>query len=122
MGIATLLAWNSREVALAYTDNLDTVPVLQICLQTCGFNLFLAGATLSFQGSLKALKRQKIASKVLLISMYAVSLPMSYFLSVYMEWGVSGLWGGFSSGQIIIAIIYLYLLMHMDWEKAVFDV
>lgn len=28
MGIASLLAWNSREVALAYTDNLDTVPVL----------------------------------------------------------------------------------------------
>ena len=54
--------------------------------------------------------------------MYAVSLPMSYFLSVYMEWGVSGLWGGFSSGQIIIALIYLYLLVHMDWEKAVLDV
>ena len=41
---------------------------------------------------------------------------MAFFLAVSIEVGVKGLWTGFALGQIIIIVLYVFLLHNTDWQ------
>ena len=95
---------------------MDTVALLRLCLESLAVSIALLGGALSLQGALKALQKQVLASRVLLLSLYIVSLPMAYYLAIDLEVGIHGLWTGFALGQIAIIFFYAFLMMHMDWE------
>ena len=95
---------------------MDTVALLKNCLESLSYSIALLGFALSLQGALKALQKQKIASKILLLCLYLISLPMAFCLAVIMEVGVTGLWTGFALGQIMIIILYALMLYHTDWQ------
>ena len=61
---------------------MDTVALLKLCLESLAVSIALLGPALSLQGALKALQKQVLASRVLLLSLYIVSLPMSFYVSV----------------------------------------
>ena len=51
-----------------------------------------------------------------MLCLYLISLPMAFFLAVSIEVGVKGLWTGFALGQIIIIVLYVFLLHNTDWQ------
>ena len=53
---------------------------------------------------------------MLILSLYCVSLPMAFFLSVVFEIGVTGLWTGFACGQLVTAALYAFMLFHVSWK------
>ena len=93
--------------------------LLKRCLQSLAFSITLLGPLLGLQGTLKALQKQEVAYKILLLSLYGVSLPAAYILSCVIEIGVTGLWTGFAIGQTVIVLLYLAEYLKTDW-KAVF--
>ena len=95
---------------------MDTVALLKHCMKTVALCIIILGPTMSLQGALKALQKQKIASKVLLTCYYCISLPVAYGLSVELEVGVTGLWTGMALGQLVIPLIYAYLFYNIDWR------
>ena len=40
---------------------------------------------------------------------------MAFVLAIKMEWGVMGLWIGFSIGQVLMALLYAVFLYRTDW-------
>lgn len=113
--VGTLTYVYSREIANAYTQDPDTLAVLRYCLRSLAVSISLLGFALSLQGALKALQKQNIASWILLLSLYGVSLPMSYFLAIKLEVGITGLWTGFSVGQAFVTTLYGIILLRTDW-------
>ena len=58
-----------------------------------------------------------MASQVLLLALYLVSLPMAYWLAVDMQAGVNGLWVGFALGMAVTCLLYAFLYVHVDWQE-----
>lgn len=83
-------------------------------------SIAILGFCLSIQGTLKALQKQRLASRILLFCLYAISLPAAYTLSIGLEIGVKGLWSGFAIGQLCITISYVVVYSRTDWQ-AVFQ-
>ena len=116
--VGALTYFYSREIALAYTQDPDTLALLRHCLRSLAVSISLLGFALSLQGALKALQKQNIASWILLLSLYGISLPVAYFLAIRMEVGVTGLWTGFSAGQVFVTVLYAWILaFRTDWQE-----
>ena len=111
----------AEEIAYAYTQDPDTVFLLERCLRSCAISIALLGFLCSLQGTLKALQKQKLASRILLVCLYAISLPISYILSIELEIGVTGLWTGFAAGQTCITVLYIIVFLRTSWQE-VFEI
>ena len=107
----------AHEIATMYTQDMDTLALLSNTLQSLSYSIALLGFTLSLQGTLRALQKQKVASQVLLLSLYLVSLPMAFWLAVDSQVGVTGLWTGFALGQVVTIFLYGFLILHVDWHE-----
>ena len=70
-----------------------------------------------FQGPIRALGLQKVASYFAIGCYWVISLPLAYFLGIHKEYGVIGLIGGFSIAVTIQCFIYLIIVMTRDWQK-----
>lgn len=115
-----LLTYNyASEIAYAYTEDSDTVALLERCLESLSFSLATLGAALSLQAVMKALLQQVIASKILMMCLYFISLPMAWWLSIELEVGVTGLWRGFCLGQVVVVLLYAFLIYHIDWQAII---
>ena len=60
-----------------------------------------------------------MATRILLGCLYFVSLPTAYLLAIYFEIGVTGLWTGFSMGQITMIILYMLIVLKVDWQEVI---
>lgn len=112
---ATGTYFYAREIATIYTWDEETIPVLTECLKSLSIAMATVGAVLSLQAIMKALLMQVIASKILILCFYLISLPMAWWVAMEMGVGVTGLWPGLASGMIIIAILYAFFIWHSDW-------
>lgn len=97
-GVGMLTYIYSQPIASFYTLDPDTLAPLKNCFMSLSVSICLLGPLLSLQGALKALQKQEVASRILLKSLYGVSLPLSYLLSCTFEIGMTGLWTGFAIG------------------------
>ena len=107
----------SYEIATAYTEDMDVVALLTTCLESLALSHAICGFNLSLQGALKALKKQVLASRILLLCLYTLSLPMAYTLSIGFGIGVKALFMGFAIGQAINSLLYLGLVLKTDWQE-----
>jgi MATE family multidrug resistance protein len=94
---------------------LDVVPVLSNVIRSLFVPIIFFAFTLIPQGALKALRQQKNAAYSLLFCFYFISLPSAYYLAMHTELGVQGLWMGFAVGQIVLFLLYNWLIMRTDW-------
>ena len=117
--LALVTYFYTEEISLMYTQEAETVPVVQNALVYGCLTIFLFPFTMTLQGALRALKLQKIASITLIICLYVIALPMAFYLSNYTELGVAGLWVGYSCGQIVIFFLYALIYAHVDWRMVI---
>ena len=78
----------SREISHIYTSDPDSVAILSPAFKALSFMIALISQMMTLQGTLKALLHQRIASIILVLCLYLVSLPMAYFLAFDMGVGL----------------------------------
>ena len=49
--------------------------------------------------------------------MVCVALPISYFLSFVMDYGLNGLWIGYGVSALCLALLYTRVITTLDWSK-----
>ena len=52
-----------------------------------------------------------------MISYYVLALPLALILAFSFEYGVAGLWVGFTIGSIILDIGFFFVIKCSDWNK-----
>jgi len=70
------------QLGLAYTRDMDVVPVFLKIMPAVYICLVVNGVNKGLLASLRALKKQVLATCVLAISLYLFCLPLSYYLGV----------------------------------------
>lgn len=54
---------------------------------------------------LRGIKDVRWSGAISVLSYWVVSLPLSYGLGIYLDWGVSGIWLGFTVGLFVAALL-----------------
>ncbi|CAM9871755.1 unnamed protein product [Scytosiphon promiscuus] len=71
-------------------------------------------------GILKGMGYQRIQAKAAL-GFWLVGVPSSWFLGVYLGWGLQGLWGGMAIAEGPLLLFYIYFLSTADWYRCMED-
>ena len=58
--------------------------------------------------------QHRIASIVVVLCMYLVSLPMARILALDMQVGITGLWAGFACGLLPVICLYIFFIFQID--------
>lgn len=77
LGIAILTTFFSREIACIYTNDPELIEELSETLEAMSYSVFFIACIYSMQGTLKAAKMHRVASAVLMLCLFLVSLPMA---------------------------------------------
>ncbi len=58
------------------------------------------------------------ATWLVFIAFYVISLPLAYYFTFQLQWGMVGLWWGVVCGSLCEVVLYYILLKYYcDWER-----
>jgi hypothetical protein len=77
------------------------------------------GITCAFTGILKGSGKQGVGGPIVVFSYFAVGVPVSYVLSFVFDLGVFGLCVGTAVGTIVHMLLYLTVVLRIDWRAEV---
>ncbi|KDO35046.1 hypothetical protein SPRG_01110 [Saprolegnia parasitica CBS 223.65] len=75
----------------------------------------LDGMNAVSQGIFRATGQQSMATVVNAAAFYLVGIPLAAFFGFYVDWGVHGLWVGFTHGSLTAFVLYMVALYRVDW-------
>ena len=68
------------------------------------------------QGVIRALDAQKEAQYIAIGAYYIVSIPLACIFTFYVKMDVRGLWIALAAGTAVQAILYVRLVLKLDWQ------
>lgn len=68
-------------------------------------------------GIIRGLGRQGYGSIYTLICYYIFGMPLALVFAFVLEWGVAGLWAGFTIACIVLDIGFFFIIACANWEK-----
>ena len=105
------MSWCRNDAAVAAMAALTVPAYLVWC--TSDTTAFMGGCTLRGAG------KQSVGATISLTSTYLCGVPMAFYLGLFTELKVSGLWLGMFAGQsVACAMQRVYLHRMLDWQKA----
>lgn len=112
-----LLVWNFREsLSILYTKENNVVAVLINLVEIYAF-LSAADFTGIFtSGILKGIGKERLLLKLYIFFYYIIGIPFSFALAFFADWGVYGLWSGWTAGLYITMIGFLFVYYKTDWN------
>ncbi|OQR85021.1 Multidrug/Oligosaccharidyl-lipid/Polysaccharide (MOP) Flippase Superfamily [Achlya hypogyna] len=75
----------------------------------------LDGMNAVSQGIFRATGEQSMATVVNAAAFYLVGIPLAAVFGFYLDWGVEGLWVGFTHGSLTAFVLYMIVLCRVDW-------
>jgi hypothetical protein len=65
---------------------------------------------------LRSTGRPGITAKLNIVACVFVMLPLGYLLALKLDYGLIGIWLALSAGWIFATSVYLYVIVHTDWQ------
>nr|CDS31280.1 multidrug and toxin extrusion protein 1 [Hymenolepis microstoma] len=79
--------------------------------------LFVDSIVAVCSGIIRGVGMQKVGGIVCIICMYLIGGPLGISLLLFTDLGVAGFWYGVSAGTGSEAIIYIIIILRIDWSK-----
>ena len=114
--ITFILQFVSYDIAKIYTDSDEMALRSSQNFLIYTYIFVIDGIQINLQSVIKALGLQEKAQNTALFSYFFVCLPMAYFLSVKMEYGIDGLWFGLLVALILLIVHFTNLVYSQDWN------
>ncbi|KAK6457521.1 uncharacterized protein RJT20DRAFT_149161 [Scheffersomyces xylosifermentans] len=122
-GISSLIGFSSclalillrKEIATLFTSDLDVSKTTGKIIIVLGVNQLVDSPNIIFAGCLRGQGRQKIGSKLNLISYYLIALPCSFYFGFHIGYELVGLWIGLGIGIATLTISEYCVLLHSNW-------
>nr|CUU97630.1 hypothetical transcript [Hymenolepis microstoma] len=66
---------------------------------------------------LVACGRQFLGAATIFVGYYCVGLPLGFYLTFNLEWGIIGMWIGLATGFFITDCVYTFFALKTDWKE-----
>ncbi|GMM35643.1 Erc1 protein [Saccharomycopsis crataegensis] len=108
-----------RPIASLFTSDPEVIDqVVDILKIIAVIQLFDAMNSVT-AGLLRGEGMQHIGSITNLSSYYIIGLPLAYFLTFKMGFGLQGLWIGTGVGLFCISVVQIFFSLHVDWDDII---
>nr|CDS31279.1 multidrug and toxin extrusion protein 1 [Hymenolepis microstoma] len=100
-----------------FTNDVGIIEMASHCLISIAVFQFVGGVVGVCSGIIRGVGMQRVGAIVCIGCMYLVGGPLGLCLLMLTDLGVSGFWWGLSVGMGAEAIIYIILILRIDWHK-----
>ncbi|KAK0702251.1 mate-domain-containing protein [Lasiosphaeris hirsuta] len=115
----TVLATFRSGIARIFTDDNDVIETVSQVMLVCAMMQVFDSLAAVSHGILRGVGRQAIGGYANLFSYYVIALPIGLSTAFVLDWKLSGLWTGLTSGLAVVCALELLYLYNADWESAV---
>ena len=121
MTVCAAFVYSVRDrFAYLYTSDAEVVALVADVALVYVLFVMLSGTTQCLRGILTGCGRQPVLAKVSIFASYAVGVPLSFILSGVtpygLDWGLSGIWLGLASSNVVRSLILFNVLRVQDWD------
>ncbi|MEE2908252.1 MAG: MATE family efflux transporter [Planctomycetota bacterium] len=108
--------WGRELTAVISTQemHLNVVPKL---LLICGVTQVFFAASMVIRQALRGTGDTIWVFIITVVSSYGIRLPAAWFLGVYLEWGLPGIWIGLCGELGLRAMMFLWRFIHGGWAQ-----
>lgn len=101
-----------------YINEPDVIKIASQLMIIAGLFQIMDGTQVTALGALRGLQDVNYPTLISLLSYWIITLPFAYFLGIYLNYGVNGIWWGYLIGLFFAAVIltgrFLYLLKRIN--------
>lgn len=101
-----------------YINEPDVIKIAAQLMIIAGLFQIMDGTQVTALGALRGLQDVNYPTLISLLSYWIITLPFAYFLGIYLNYGVNGIWWGYLIGLFFAAVIltgrFLYLLKRIN--------
>ncbi|KQC00969.1 MATE family efflux transporter [Pedobacter sp. Hv1] len=109
---ALLFVFASSLLPYIYTDDLKVVTIAAQLLIIAGFFQLFDGTQVVGLGVLRGIGDVNMPTFITFLSYWVIGIPLGYFLGIYLEMGVKGIWYGLTFGLLTASILLFFRLQH----------
>ncbi|HKL75742.1 MAG TPA: MATE family efflux transporter [Halanaerobiales bacterium] len=120
--ISLILIWIgvfifSEQIIAIFNNNPEVVKIGSSFLKIAGFSFSFIGIRLVIGSGFRGAGNTLIAMILAIIALIILRIPLSYFLSVNLNWGINGVWWGMLIANAISAIIGIIWFQKGTWKE-----
>lgn len=113
-GTALLFSLGNHILPYIYTSDNEVIAIAaQLLIIAAVFQLF-DGAQVVGLGILRGMGDVNIPTIITFLAYWVVGLPVGYYLGLYLNWGVQGVWYGLVLGLIVSAVLLFFRFQFMS--------
>lgn len=112
-----ILATLREGISRLFTNEAEVVAVISNVFWVLCIYIFFDTIHGVQSGIIRGLGRQAYGSIYTLICYYVFGMPLALVFTFVFDWGVAGLWGGFTIACIVLDIGFFFIITCCDWEK-----
>lgn len=105
---ALLFVFASSLLPFIYTDDLKVVTIAAQLLIIAGFFQLFDGTQVVGLGVLRGIGDVNMPTFITFLSYWVIGIPLGYFLGIYLEMGVKGIWYGLTFGLLTASILLFF--------------
>ena len=120
--LALLLIWAvmfifPEQIIAIFNDNPEVIKIGSSFLTIAGFSFSFIGIRLVIGSAFRGAGNTLIAMVLAIIALIILRIPLSYFLSVNLNWGINGVWWGMLISNAIAALLGIYWFQKGTWKE-----
>ncbi|MEJ5996082.1 MATE family efflux transporter [Pedobacter sp. Du54] len=105
---ALLFMFASSLLPYFYTKDINVVQIAAQLLIIAGFFQLFDGTQVVGLGVLRGIGDVNVPTYITFLSYWIVGIPLGYFLGIYLELGVNGIWYGLTIGLLTASILLFF--------------
>ncbi len=103
-------------IALAFTDDPDVVQLVVLFIRIHAISIPATGIFFSMAGALRGAGDTKWPFYATLLGIFAIRLPLSFFLAYTLGWGIAGIWIGLPAEYYLRSLIVRQRFQTGAWK------
>ncbi|MGM0409362.1 MAG: MATE family efflux transporter [Bacillota bacterium] len=100
-----------------FNNNPEVIEIGSSYLVIAGFSFAFIGVRLVIGSAFRGAGNTLVAMILAIIALIILRIPLSYFLSVNLNWGINGVWWGMLIANGIAAILGVYWFQKGTWKE-----
>lgn len=105
---AIIFVLASSFLPFLYTQDIEVVKIAAQLLIIAGLFQLFDGTQVVGLGILRGIGDVNIPTLITFLSYWILGIPLGYFLGIYLNWGVNGIWYGLTLGLLTASILLFF--------------
>ncbi|PIA17461.1 hypothetical protein COEREDRAFT_23943, partial [Coemansia reversa NRRL 1564] len=117
--LGMLLLTGRYRVAEMFTNDAEVTGILAVHIPWLAVACVIQGINMAFNGILRGQGRQSLLARIRIATFLGISIPLSAFAVLVLQWDLAGLWFGYVAGVMSSVCTQAYVVSTTNWNKEV---